>query len=167
VGYWHDRLERIEQLCREILRRLPPITPTHIALGNPVAFRKDGTVANYQLLDDTVAYFPVVTLDAEGNPVPPQSGDTFSVALTAPTGASPTAVTASIGVMPGTTNPAVVLTPAVQNSPGWSFTVTDADGLPAISEGFDIVADVAPKSIEINVAGVVTQPQSPPTAPGP
>ena len=154
-------------MCREILRRLPPRERVGIRLGFPLSLRKDLTVANYQLQDDTVAFFPLQTLDEAGNPVAPQAGDTFTVALTPPTGASPTAVTAAIGVMPGTTNPAVVLTPGVQNSPGWAFTVSDADGLPALTEGFDIVADIAPKRIAVNVADVVTQAQTAPTAPGP
>ena len=120
---------------------------------------------NYELANDTVAYIPITTLDAAGAVVPAPSGDAFSAASS-----NPASLTAAIGVMPAGSaiqGPALVLTPLVQASPGLTVTITDTAGLTSDTQDVDIVQDLTPKSIGLNLTGATTTPQAVPTNPGP
>lgn len=136
---------------------------TRLVLGVPVVTKKGKIImANYQLANDEIVAFPILTADAAGALVPAPSGDTFSV-----TSSNPTSLNAVIGTMPApSTDPAVVINALVQLSPGLSFTLSDSAKLTSAVQGVDIVADVAPTMLEIgSPVSAGTQPV--PTAPGP
>jgi hypothetical protein len=155
------QLDRIEHLLHRILRRDLPRATT-IALGFPIVSRKDdNSMANFELPSDSVATIPIVTLDAEGVAVPPASGDTFTAVATGPAGSTAGALVATV------TGSSLVLTPTVDASAGWTVVVSDADDLTSFSLAVDIVADLTPKAISLNVTGATFTPQPTPTAPGP
>lgn len=115
---------------------------------------------NFELSDDKVATVTILVRDAAGDVVPAPAGDTFSVASSSP----------SLGVAIGADAagaPAVVMTPMVQASPGITVTVSDSAGLMAFAQVVDIVPDVAPKAIGLDLANAAEVDQPPPTAPGP
>jgi hypothetical protein len=115
-------------------------------------------MANFELANDAVAYIPIQTLDAEGNPVTPPAGDTFTVASSDP------GLTATVGTMPsGPLQGAAcaVLTPVVAADANVTVTLTDADNLTAYSIVVDIVSG-SPTQDFLDVAGVVLVPQAAP-----
>lgn len=116
---------------------------------------------NYELSNDTIATIPIMTTDAGGTVVPAPVGDKFTVVSS-----NPTSLSASIG-QTSTGNPAVVLTPLVQASPGLSITVSDSAGLAQDTQLVDIVQDVSPKNVVLDLADATTTTQPTPTAPGP
>jgi len=116
-------------------------------------------VPNYELANDAVAYVPIQTLDAEGNPVAPPSGDTFTVASS-----DTTSLGVAVGTMPSGPlqgQPAAVLTPLVPTASGITVTLTDADNLTAGTQVVDIVQGVATTDF-LDVSAAVTVPQAPP-----
>lgn len=116
---------------------------------------------NFELPNDQVVTITIKTQDASGATVPAPAGDVFSVASSNP---------ASLGAAIGTDangNPAVILTPLVQASPGLSITVSDADGLAADTQLVDIVPDVTPTNIVLDLADATHTTQPVPTNPGP
>jgi hypothetical protein len=129
---------------------------------------------HYALMSDEVYFFPLVDKDAAGNVVPAPSGDTVSVSAS---GAFAASVAVAVTVMPGTSNPAVSVTPLVMESDagnsggGIGLVMTDTAGLTedTATSGllFDIVMDVAPATEGVDITGVVMQSQPVPTAPGP
>jgi len=117
-------------------------------------------MANFELPNDEVVTIPILTTNSAGAVEPPPAGDTFTV----------TSSSASLGVAIGTTaagGPAVVMTPMVQLSPGISVEVKDSAGLTAWTQLVDIVADVTPTNIVLDVADATHTAQPVPTAPGP
>ena len=98
------------------------------------------------------------TTDAPGIVVPATPGDVFSVVSS-----NPASLGAAIGATAAGT-PAVVLTPLVQASPGLTITVSDADGLQQWVQIVDIVQDVAPRNVVLDLADATTVPQAVPTA---
>ena len=118
-------------------------------------------MANFELANDEVATIPILVDDAAGQAVPAPTGDTFSAVSS-----NPASLTATIGAT-AAGNPAVVLTPLVQASPSLTVTVTDTAGLTAFTQIIDIVADLTPKAITLDLANVTETTQPTPTAPGP
>jgi hypothetical protein len=138
--------------------------PARIALGTPLILRNGKlTMANIQLANDEILIIPILTDNADGMPVPPPAGDTFSVSSSSPSLSA--VIDTTTLVPPGT--PGVKINATVQVSPGLSFTVADSSGLMAFTQGVDIVADTTPKLITLDVAHEVVQSQAVPTAPGP
>lgn len=134
--------------------------PVRIYLPLPVITRKGTILPNFEIQDDTVATIPIQVEDSAGVVVPPTSGDTFTAISSTP----------SLGVSVGADssgNPTLILTPTVQASPNITVTVSDADGLTAATLVCDIVPDLSPKTVFIDVAGATTAPQPPPSNPGP
>jgi hypothetical protein len=156
---------KIEGQGKRILRLLeggighnPPV---RIVLALPTITRNGVPMPNLELLNDTVATIPIQTQDSAGVVVPPKAGDTFTAVSSLP---------ASLGVAvtpDASGNPTLVLTPLVQASPGISVVISDADGLPQITQLVDIVPDLTPTNIVLNVAGETTTPQAVPPNPGP
>lgn len=138
-----------------------PPAPTQIVLALPTITRKGVLVPNYELKDDTVATVPILTTNSAGVVEPPPTGDIFSV-----TSSNPASLTAAIG-QTAAGNPAVVLTPLVQASPGLTFTVSDSAGLKVATQIVDIVQDTTPTNIILDLADATTVPQPVPTPPGP
>jgi hypothetical protein len=126
------------------------------------------------LPSDDVTAIALVALDASGGQVPMPASNVSTVVTTGTFAAS---LGAAIGVMPGTTNAAVILTPLVLESDagnsggGIGLTITDTAGLP-ITTGttaalFDIVVDATPAAEGLDLTNVVSTPQTAPVAPGP
>jgi|SRR5712671_2517644 len=118
-------------------------------------------MANLQLKNDVIETIPILTKDAAGDVVPAPAGDVFSVVSS-----NPASLNAAIGVdVAG--HPAVVINALVQLSPGLSFTVSDSAGLTAFREDVDIVADVTPTAVGLDLTNITSAPQPVPTRPGP
>jgi hypothetical protein len=133
-----------------------------IALSLPTITTKGGTpMPNLEILNDTIVTIPIQTQDAEGVVVAPPTGDTFTVVSSLPNSLGATIGADSNG------NPTLVLTPLVQASPGITVTVSDADGLTQAVQICDIVADLTPKNVVLDVAAETTTPQPVPQNPGP
>jgi hypothetical protein len=134
--------------------------PEKLVLVLPILTSKgEKPVPNYELANDAVAYVPIQTLDAEGNPVAPPSGDTFTVASS-----DTTSLGVAVGTMPSGPlqgQPAAVLTPLVPTASGITVTLTDADNLTAGTQVVDIVQGVATTDF-LDVSAAVTVPQAPP-----
>ena len=113
---------------------------------------------NYELKDDTVATIPIQTTNSAGVVEPPPAGDVFSAKSSSP----------SLGVSIVTSpSLALVLTPLVQASPGITVTVSDSAGLAVATQIVDIVQDVTPTNVVLDLAAAALTPQPVPLAPGP
>jgi hypothetical protein len=115
---------------------------------------------NFELPNDEVVTIGIQTTNSAGAVEPVPTGDVFTVASSSP----------SLGVAIGATaagNPAIVLTPLVQASPGITVTVSDSAGLKLATQVIDIVPDVTPANIVLDVADATHTTQPVPTAPGP
>jgi hypothetical protein len=133
-----------------------------IGLALPTLTDMEGNaVAAYELKNDRVATIAILVRDNAGDVVPAPAGDVFS-ALSS----NPASLRVEIGA-DANGAPAVVLTPLVRQSPGLSFTVSDSSGLTAFTEPVDIVEDLAPKAIGLDLADVVEADQPVPDAAGP
>jgi hypothetical protein len=124
-------------------------------------------MADFQLLNNEVYDFPLVTRDAAGAIVPANPTDVDTVATAA------TAIAATLGTMPGG-GPSVHIVPLVQLSDGTNgggglvVNITDSDGLPMAGvPTFSVVNNLAPASVGVDVTGVVTTSQPVPAAAGP
>lgn len=135
---------------------------TKIALEIPTRRKKKGKImANYELPNDEVDTITIKTQNSAGVTEPVPTGDVFSVTSDHP---------ASLGTAIGTDaggNPALVLTPLVQVSPGITVTVTDSAGLKMATLVVDIVMDVTPTNIVLDTADATHVSQPVPTNPGP
>jgi len=143
-------------LAWSVIAALDP--PTKIVLAIPQVTRKGVIMPNYELEDDTVATIPIQTTNSAGVVEPPPAGDTFTVTSSSP----------SLGVAV-VTSPvlALVLNPLVQASPNITVTVSDSSGLKVATQLVDIVADVTPTNVILDLAGATTVSQPVPTPPGP
>lgn len=135
--------------------------PVRIALELPSFTRKGKLMPNFELPNDAVATITIKTTDAAGDVVPKPAGDTFQAKS-----AMPNSLGASIGV-DAAGNPALILTPLVQLSPGINVNVLDSAGLKQASLIVDIVGDVTPSNIILDVADATLAPQPTPGAVGP
>lgn len=115
--------------------------------------------SNFEIPNDSVWTFPIVTLNANGDFEPVPAGDTPAVASSNP--ASMTAVASAAAPWTCTVTPMVAL------SPGLTVTVTDSAGLASNVYTFDIVADVTPTNVGLDLADGTHVAQPVPTAPGP
>lgn len=116
---------------------------------------------NFELPNDEVVTITIKTTNSVGTVEPAPAGDVFSV-----TSSAPASLQAVIGADAGG-NPAVVLTPLVRVSPGITVTVTDKAGLTAATQVVDIVVDVTPTNIILDVADATHVSQPVPANPGP
>lgn len=134
---------------------------TRIQLELPVIRTKKGKrMPNFELSNDTVATITIKTTNSAGKVEPYPTGDVFTATSSSP----------SLGVAIGTDaggNPALILTPLVQNSPGITVTVTDSAGLTAATQVVDIVDDVTDTNIILDTADATKVSQPVPNNPGP
>ena len=149
-------LSRLDQ----IIAFLSPKRPAHIVLALPIITRNGNLMANFELADDTVAAIAIHVTDASGVVVPAPVGDIFS-ALSS----DGTKLTATIGAMPS--GPmvgavALILTPMVKLASGLTVTVTDTSALTSFVLMVDIVMDLTPKAITLDVVDAVFTPQAVP-----
>lgn len=156
---WRNAPDWAIELREIILAKVRP-KAVKIALEIPRLTRRGIVMPNYELPNDEVATITIKTTDADGDVVPVSATDVFSVASSSP----------SLGAVIGkdaSGNPAVVLTPMVKVSPNITVTVTDSDGLVQAVQLVDIVADVKPANIVLDIADATQVSQPVPTAPGP
>lgn len=118
-------------------------------------------MANYELLNDQQVTVTIKTTDSSGKVEPYPPGDIFSVVSS-----NPASLGAAIGA-DAAGNPAVILTPLVQASPGLTFTVSDSAGLAVAIQAVDIVADTTDTNIVLDLADATHVSQPVPTNPGP
>ena len=159
----------VEQFAMDVLSKLDkiigflnPRRPVGIALALPIIKRNGKLMANFELADDTIAAIAIHTVDGAGNVVPAPAGDVFSVVPS-----DPTKATAAIGTMPSGPMAgavALILTPLVKLAPGLTATITDSAGLTLYVLTFDIVADLTPKAISLDVVDAVLTPQPVPAS---
>lgn len=136
--------------------------PTQVALELPMRRTKKGKLMpNYELPNDEVDTITIKTQNSVGTTEPIPTGDVFSV-----TSDKPASLGTTIGKDAGG-NPAVVLTPLVQVSPGITVTVSDTAGLKVATLVVDIVQDVTPTNIVLDTADATHVSQPVPTSPGP
>lgn len=115
---------------------------------------------NFEIPNDQVWSFTIETANSAGTVEPAPAGDVFTAVSSSP----------SLGVAIGTDAtgaPAVIVTPLVQLSPGISVTVSDSAGLAQFVQVFDIVADVTPTNVVLDLADGTHTAQPVPAAPGP
>jgi hypothetical protein len=144
----------------KIIALLHPKRPVRIVLSLPIITRNGKLMANFELADDTVAAIAIHTVDAPGDVVPAPVGDIFS-ALSS----DGTKLTATIGTMPsgpmlGAT--ALILTPMVKLASALTVTVTDTAALTSSMLTVDIVSDLTPKAITLDVVDAILTPQAVP-----
>lgn len=118
-------------------------------------------MANYELPNDEIDTITINTTNANGDKEPVPSGDTFTASSS-----NPSSLQAAIGA-DSNGDPALVLTPLVQQSPGINVTISDSAGLQQFVLTVDIVADVTPTNIVLDLAGATHTSQSVPSNPGP
>ncbi len=134
--------------------------PTRIWLGLPITIRKGKLImANMQLPNDAVQYFPIFVTNSAGIVEPAIPGDVYSVTLGSPATQSGTGapLNAVVGTVPatlpdGTVPPLAGAVALVMNAlnmlaTGVPFEVKDTDGLKVFDGMVDIVADVTPTNI--------------------
>jgi hypothetical protein len=165
---WEDQ-ERIERLLGRMFLRLEEIEsylrlrskPTQIVLCLPTRTDTKGNpMPNFELPNDEIVTIGIQTTNSAGAVEPVPTADVFTVTSSSP----------SLGVAIGATaagNPAIVLTPLVQVSPGITVTVSDSAGLKLATQLVDIVSDVTPKNIVLDLPDATSVPQPVPAAPGP
>lgn len=117
---------------------------------------------NYELNNDWVVSIPIQTTDAAGTVVPNPAGDTFTAVSS-----NPASLNAVIGKMADGVTPALIMNALVQVSPGLTVTVTDSAGDAAFVQTVDIVDDVTPANVVLDLAGATHTAQPVPAAPGP
>ena len=135
--------------------------PTRIALEIPTIRKKGHVMANYELPNDEVDTITIKTQDASGATVPVPTGDVFSVSSDSPAALNTVIGTDAAG------NPALVINGLVQVHPNITVTVKDSAGLTAATLIVDIVADVTPTNIVLDLAAATHVAQPVPTNPGP
>lgn len=151
----------LRQLSREIRSLCHTPRATRISLELPLITKKGVFMPNFELPNDQVATITIKTTDSAGDVEPAPTGDVFSVVSSAPA-----SLNAVIGA-DAAGNPAVVLTPLVRVSPGINVVVSDSAGLQQFSQMVDIVEDVAPANIVLDLADATHTAQAVPANPGP
>lgn len=139
----------------------PPSSAKHIKLELPSLTRKGKPVPNYELPNDEVVTITIKTTNSAGMTEPVPTGDVFTAVSS-----NPASLNAVIGT-DASGNPALVVNALVQASPNISVTVSDSAGLAQDVQIFDIVADVTPTNVVLDLADATHAPQAVPTAPGP
>ncbi len=114
-----------------------------------------------QINDDWILSVPLVVENGAGGVVAAPPGDTYACSTDSPS------LAASIGTMGDGNTPALVLTPMVVESAGITVTVTDSAGLISYVGLWDIVPDVGPVKLDIDLSAATHIMQPTPTAPGP
>ena len=132
-----------------------------LAFELPTTIRKGLPMANFELPNDEVSTITIKATNAGGVTEPIPAGDAFTA-----TSSNPASLGAVIG-LDSAGNPALVLTPLVAASPGLVVTVADSAGLAKAILIVDIVPDVTPANLILDVADATHVSQLIPAAPGP
>lgn len=153
-------VDGFEGLLR-LLERLfpePRGRPTRLAFELPTRTRNGTTVANFELPNDEILTITVKATNTAGAFEPIPAGDTFTA-----TSSDPTSINAVMGT-DAFGNVAVLVNALKQAASGVTVTVTDATGLTAASQVFDVVADVTPTALVLDIADATHTPQPVPAS---
>ncbi len=119
-------------------------------------------MANYELANDSIDDIMITVVDAAGTIVPAPTGDAFSVVSSDP--ASVNAVIATMPSGPNTGTPSLRINAMKQLASAITATVSDNDGLQSFVLTIDVVADLTPKAINLDVVDAIHTPQPVPAA---
>jgi hypothetical protein len=162
MGILEKFLAALDEIISLLKSLRGPNAAAQIALALPIITRNGKIMATFELSDDTVAAIAIHVTDAAGDVVPAPSGDAFSAVSS-----DPTKLTAMIGAIPSGPMAgavALILTPLVKLASGLTATVTDSAALTSAELTVDIVNDLTPKAISLDVIDVVLSPQAVPSA---
>ena len=160
--HWAIELRCMMGRVLEILEdELSRSQPASIDLALPEIYRNGVLMASLELSNAVVETITILTRDAAGDVVPAPAGDVFTVVSS-----NPASLNAVIGA-DSKGAPAVVINALVQASPGLSFTVSDSAGLAVFTEDVDIVSDLTPKALGLDLANIESASQPIPSNPGP
>jgi hypothetical protein len=158
-----EATQALFSLCA-LARRFCPSPGVQLSVAKPeTRDLKGNLMATWQLKNDKVDTFTILVLDPAGGVVPAPSGDVFAV-----TSSDSTKLNAVIG-QDSKGNPAVVINALIQQStPGsLSYTLSDSAGLTKFVEQVDIVQDVTPTALGVDLTNVEETSQPVPSATGP
>lgn len=162
-------IELIEEIFAALLEfirtpvriKLDTAHATKVPQPTPQGLTKELRMPNFELNSDAVYTIPILTTNSAGTVEPAPAGDVFSV-----TSSAPASLAAGIGKT-AAGGPAVVLTPLVQASPSITVTVSNSAGLVQAVQICDIVVDVAPTNVVLDIADATHVLQPTPSNPGP
>lgn len=130
---------------------------TRLAFGLPTSIREDGTMANYQLKNDSIDTFPIMGVDdATQQPAALPPGDTFTAT------SDNAAVNAAITAADANGNPTLTINATVRAASSVTVTVADSAGSKVATLLVDVVADVVPEDLVIDTTKVTHATQSVP-----
>lgn len=115
---------------------------------------------NFPIPNDEVINIPIETANSAGSVETDPAGDTFTASSS-----DPTSLAASISTLSSSAE--LVLTPLVQLATGVTVTVSDSAGMTAATLVCDIVEDVTPTHLVLNVANATHTSQPVPAAVAP
>lgn len=122
-------------------------------------------MANYELLNDRIDDIMIVVTDGAGNKVPAPVGDVFNVASSEVPMTTVNAIIATMPSGPFAGAPSLRINGLKKLSTATiSLTVSDADGLQNIVLPVDVVEDVTPKAITLDIVDAVHTSQAVPAA---
>lgn len=153
----------VSNLIAELLNSIATIIKATLPSASKIKLflpliTKNGKIMNFELKCDTIATITITTVDVEGDIVAAPSGDVFSVSSS-----DATKLTAAIGT-DASGHAAVVLTPLVRAATGLSITVSDTAKLTSDVQVIDIVADLTPSAIGLDLANATTVSQPVPAS---
>lgn len=131
--------------------------PRGLKLALPTIMKED-TIMNFEIKNTTIATIKILTVDAAGDVVPALSGDVFTVASSDPAKLKVDMILDPSG------SPAIVMTPMVKDVKGLIVTVSDSDHLTSDVQTVDIVADMTPAAVSLDLSGATFTPQPVPLA---
>jgi hypothetical protein len=138
------QLNKIERLLRK--ERGPRNPAVRLALVTTIVITKEGNqVPNYELNVGNTAYVPIQTLDAGGKPVPPPTGDVFTVASSDTVNLPVTLGTMPSGPLQGQACAGIVGVGVVA---GATITLTDSSGLTADVQIVDVIPAADPPTTD-------------------
>jgi hypothetical protein len=120
-------------------------------------------MANYELANDMVDDIMITVVDGHGDIVPAPAGDVFTV--TSSDAATVNAIIATMPSGPNAGKPSLRINALKQLSTApITLTVSDADGLQSSVLVVDVVADLTPKSITLDVVDAIHTAQAIPSS---
>ncbi len=151
-----NRNSRLCRFCRRWCGRRHGTVIPQILLFTPEG---RAITMNIKLPNDVVRRIPITVLDAGGDVVAAGAGDKFSVVVS-----DTVSLAGSIGTMSDDSSAALILNALVPLATGISITVSDAQGLATFEGTVDIVADLRPTTISLDLADAVDTTQPVPAA---
>ncbi len=111
---------------------------------------------NYELANDMIDDIPIVVMDAAGALVPAPAGDVFTVVSSEIPEVFVHAVIGTMPSGPAIGAPSLRINALMQLSTApVTLTISDADGLQSFTLVVDVVADLTPKTIALDIVDVV------------